>query len=231
MRAAIHGRLGRVAQLDFGIELKKTQSSALLLSSSAVDWAQQGSKKMTEVTTNQSLMAEGKEGSEVKHPNPPQAFLEVVCKSSGKIRRFSVGTEAGFAVKLINKKLLNYDGGGGGNGLLASYIEAVKEGEEEPVSFGPSSLLVDYGRGWKLQTVIEPHGDKGGVHIGATRVRKSSANGADDSHSMRRTQSPISFLYIGKILLAFLLIFVFGAVFTLALENLPRLILYINSFV
>ncbi|KAL0458590.1 UNVERIFIED_CONTAM: hypothetical protein Slati_0486200 [Sesamum latifolium] len=120
---------------------------------------------MTEVTTNQSLMVEGKEGSEDKHPNLPRAFLEVVCKSSGKNRRFSVGTEAGFAVKLINKKLRNDDDGGGGNGLLASYIEAVKEGEEEPVSFGPSSLLVDYGPGWKLQTVIEPHGESLSVFV------------------------------------------------------------------
>lgn len=34
----------------------------------------------------------------------------------------------------------------------------------------------------------------------------------------------ISFLYVGKIVLAFALIFVLGAIFTLALENLPRLI-------
>ncbi|PIN08080.1 hypothetical protein CDL12_19339 [Handroanthus impetiginosus] len=168
-------------------------------------------------------MAEGKEDSEVK------PFLEVVCKSSGKIRRFSVGTEAGFAVNLINKKLLN-DNDGGGNCLLASHIEAVKEGEEEPVSFGPNSLLVGYGSGWKLQTVIESHGDKE-VHIGTTRVRRASTNGIGDSSSTRRTQSPISLLYIGKILLAFFLIFVFGAVFTLALENLPRFIFYINSSV
>ncbi|KAK6136994.1 hypothetical protein DH2020_006364 [Rehmannia glutinosa] len=174
-------------------------------------------------------MAEGKEDSEVKQPPQPPTFLEVVCKSSSKIRRFSVGTEAGFAVNLINKKLLNDSGGE--NVSMASHIEAVKEGEEEPVSFGPSSLLVDYGSGWKLQTVIESHGDKRGVFIGTTRVRKASAKGIDESHSVRRKQSPISCLYIGKILLAFLLIFVFGAVFTLALENLPRLILYINSSV
>ncbi|KAK4415354.1 hypothetical protein Salat_2642800 [Sesamum alatum] len=156
-------------------------------------------------------MAEGNKDSEVKRPNPPQAFLEVVCKSSGKIRRF-----------LLELKAVYWH----------SYIEAVKEGEEEPVSFGPSSLLVDYGPGWKLQTVIEPHGDKGGVHIGATRVRKASANGTSDSNTMQRTQSPISFLYIGKILLAFLLIFVFGAVFTLALEK-PSTIhpIYQTSFV
>lgn len=80
-----------------------------------------------------------------------------MCKSSGKVRRFSVGTQAGFAINLINKKLIN--DGVGGNGLLASHIEAVKEGEEEAVSFGPTSLLVDYGSGWRLQTVVESPGD------------------------------------------------------------------------
>ncbi|PQQ00261.1 hypothetical protein Pyn_20154 [Prunus yedoensis var. nudiflora] len=50
------------------------------------------------------------------------------------------GTEAGFAVSLINKKL-------GFGDPLAAHIEAFKEGEE-PISFGPSSALVDYGNGW-----------------------------------------------------------------------------------
>ncbi|XP_057787505.1 uncharacterized protein LOC131004758 isoform X2 [Salvia miltiorrhiza] len=107
-------------------------------------------------------MAEGKEDSEVKHPHQPLPFLEVLCKSSGKIRRFAAGTEARFAVNLINKKLLSNDGGGG-NFLLATHIDAVKDGEEEPVSFGPTSLLVDYGSDWKLQTVVESNGDKGEV--------------------------------------------------------------------
>ena len=52
-------------------------------------------------------------------------------------------------MNLINKKL---EAEGGLEISLASHIEAVKEGEE-PVSFGPNSLLVDYGPGWKLQTV------------------------------------------------------------------------------
>ncbi|KAL6519604.1 hypothetical protein OROMI_032880 [Orobanche minor] len=175
-------------------------------------------------------MAEEEEKGDFKvKQHRPLPFLEVLCKSSGKIRRFSVGTEAGFAVHLINKKLLNDIGGK--DVLMASHIEAIKEGEEEeePVSFGQSSLLVDYGSGWKLQTVLEPHGDKGGVHIGTTRVRKASARGIDGSHSIGRKESAISFLYIAKILLAFLLMFVFGSIFTLALENLPQLILYINS--
>ena len=74
-------------------------------------------------------------------------FLEVVCQSSGKKSRFAAGTKAGFAVFLINKKL--------GIGFpLALHIEAVKEGEE-PISFGPEAVLVNYGNGWKLQTVTE----------------------------------------------------------------------------
>lgn len=85
----------------------------------------------------------------------------MLCKSSGKVRRFAAGTEAGFAVNLINKRLISDGGGGGGGGncVLATHLEAVKEGEEEPISFGPTSLLVDYGSGWKLQTAIEFNGE------------------------------------------------------------------------
>lgn len=77
--------------------------------------------------------------------------MEVICKSSGKKRRFAAGTEAGFAVDVINRKL------DGGVVPLVSRIEAVKEGEE-PISFGPNSVLVDYGQGWKLETVTELKG-------------------------------------------------------------------------
>ncbi|KAG6430921.1 hypothetical protein SASPL_108995 [Salvia splendens] len=116
------------------------------------------------------------------------------------------------------------------NRLLATHIDAVKEGEEEPVSFGPTSLLVNYGSDWKLHTVVDSNGYKGQVHIGREKVPKAYAHGVDGSHPMtERRSSPISFVYIGKILFAFLLLFVIGAVFTLFLENLPRLILYINS--
>ncbi|XP_042485568.1 uncharacterized protein LOC122065783 isoform X2 [Macadamia integrifolia] len=86
-------------------------------------------------------------------PLRPPPFLEVVCRSSGSIRRFAAGTDAGFALSLINRKL--------GLGIpLASHIEAVKEGEE-PVSFGPTSVLADYGEGWTLQTVVEEGHGKG----------------------------------------------------------------------
>ena len=76
-----------------------------------------------------------------------QKFVEVICKSSGRTRQFAAGTEAGFAIYLINKKL--------DTGVpLALHIEAVKEGKE-PVSFSPNAVLVDYGDGWKLETVTE----------------------------------------------------------------------------
>lgn len=74
-------------------------------------------------------------------------FLEVSCRSSGKTRRFAAGTEAGFALLMINKKLPI--------GVPpALFIEAFREGEE-PVTFGPNAKLVIYGEEWKLQTVTE----------------------------------------------------------------------------
>ncbi|KAI9186608.1 hypothetical protein LWI28_018986 [Acer negundo] len=90
-------------------------------------------------------MAE-EESSKVNFPQPPP-FLEVECKISGKTSRYAAGTKAGFAVNLINKKLDCVR-------PLALHIEAVKQGEE-PVSFGPDALLVDYGDGWKLQIVTQ----------------------------------------------------------------------------
>ncbi|XP_034694654.1 uncharacterized protein LOC117921020 isoform X2 [Vitis riparia] len=155
-------------------------------------------------------------------PLPP--FVEVMCKSSGRTRRFAAGTEAGFAIYLINKKL--------DIGLpLALHIEAVKEGEE-PVSFGPNAVLVDYGDGWKLETVTDVEfagvGKEKRVQPTEVKIPKSSG-GSHPSESAVSSQPVISFVYIGKIFLAIIFIFALGAVFTLALENLPRLILFINS--
>ncbi|CAA2985702.1 uncharacterized protein LOC111383751 isoform X2 [Olea europaea subsp. europaea] len=179
-------------------------------------------------------MAEDTEDLDINNPQRYPSFVEVICKSSGKTRRFAVDTDAGFAVNLINKKLRSdVSGGDGGNIPLASYIEAVKEGEEEePISFGPRSVLADYGPGWRLQTVVQQNDDVTGVHVRPARAQKADAKGVDESHSMKRaSQSALNFLYVGKILFAFLLLFVFGAIFTLLLENLPQFILYINSSV
>ncbi|KAH7853331.1 hypothetical protein Vadar_001302 [Vaccinium darrowii] len=157
--------------------------------------------------------------SKVNRPIPdlPKRFLpfvEVVCKGSGKTRRFAAGTEAGFAVSLVNRKVEV--------GPITSHIEAVKEGEE-PVSFGPNSVLVDYGDGWKLQTVTVVEGLRKKEFKGPATLHNESLRG------LKASQPVISYLYVGKILLAFILIFVMGAVLTLALKNLPSLILFINS--
>lgn len=136
------------------------------------------------------------------------------------MRRFAAGTNAGFALSLINQKL---DVGN----PLALHIEAVKEGEE-PVSFGPCSILVDYGNGWKLQTFTE--GISEGKGSGPTKMGIPNVLNLDGSHPVKGVPPPvISTQYIGRIFLALVLIFLLGTVFTLLLENLPRFILFVNS--
>ncbi|KAB1223313.1 hypothetical protein CJ030_MR2G024671 [Morella rubra] len=161
-------------------------------------------------------------------PRPTPTFLEVMCQRSGKTRRFAVGTDSGFALSLIN-------GGLDRSKPLASHIEAFKEGEE-PIAFGPKSDLVDYGHGWKLRTVLEPDFDCGGIPKGegtpqvTARIRQVTS--PDSSHLGEKVLLPvISFLYIGKIIVVFVLMLVLGAIFTLALENLPQLILFFKSSV
>ncbi|XP_043698761.1 uncharacterized protein LOC122649609 [Telopea speciosissima] len=170
---------------------------------------------------------DGIEEKSILEPPPPHPppFLEVVCRSSGSIRRFAAGTDAGFALSLINRKL--------GLGVpLASYIEAVKEGDE-PVSFGPTSVLADYGEGWILQTVVEEGQGKGKKADQPLPEQVPTAMKSDGLHPARRSAKESkpknNFLYIGRILLAFVIIFVLGAMFTLLLENLPRLIRLILS--
>lgn len=111
-------------------------------------------------------MAEDEEVSkdaELVRPQDPPPFLEVICKSSGKARRFAAGTEAGFAVSLINRKLEI-------GTPPALHIEAAKEGEE-PISFGPNSVLTDYGNGWRLQTVTEFEGLRKGDKLQPTPMQ------------------------------------------------------------
>ncbi|KAK3198183.1 hypothetical protein Dsin_021598 [Dipteronia sinensis] len=167
------------------------------------------------------------ESSKVNFPQPPRRappFLEVECKISGKTSRYAVGTKAGFAVNLINKKLDCVR-------PLALHIEAVKQGEE-PVSFGPDALLVDYGDGWKLQTVtqLDFTATSKGEGVGPIPEWIPGAMDSEGGRPIYRISKPgISGVYIGKILLAFILMFVLGALFTVALENLPKFILFVNN--
>ncbi|CAD6212740.1 unnamed protein product [Miscanthus lutarioriparius] len=96
----------------------------------------------------------GKDNGGGDSPPPPPPFLEVTCRSSGKVRRFVAGMTACYALHAINGKLEP-----GAPPVL--HVEAVRDGEE-PVSFGPSAALADYGRGWRLQTVTAQ--DAPGIH-------------------------------------------------------------------
>ncbi|KAK2638250.1 hypothetical protein Ddye_026045 [Dipteronia dyeriana] len=163
------------------------------------------------------------ESSKVNFPQPPP-FLEVECKISGKTSRYAAGTKAGFAVNLINKKLNCAR-------PLALHIEAVKQGEE-PVSFGPDALLVDYGDGWKMQsvTLLDFTATWKGEGVVPIPERIPEAMDYEGGCPMYRiSKRGISAVYIGKILLAFLLMFVLGALFRVALENLPKFILFVNN--
>ncbi|XVF06668.1 hypothetical protein REPUB_Repub06bG0069900 [Reevesia pubescens] len=160
---------------------------------------------------------------EVNSPQPP-SFLEVECKISGKKSRFADGTQAGFAVSLINRKL-------GVGAPLALHIEAVKEGEE-PISFGPNVVLVNFGNGWKLQTVTEVDfpGTRKVEDVRRVPTHIPIVKNFDGTHPTKRASKPgIGFLYIAKIVLVFILMFVLAGILMLALDNLPRLILFINS--
>ncbi|GAB2288847.1 hypothetical protein Dimus_023156 [Dionaea muscipula] len=166
-------------------------------------------------------MAVEKETSNAAEPTA--VFLEVLCRSSGKVRRFAPGVKAGFASSLINLKLEP--------GVpFCLYIEAIKEGEE-PISFGPDSVLVIYGNGWKLQTVIDSKGSKRVVDRPVAPT-KADTQGPNPSLSGKKAQAPqsvVSLSYIGKILVVFGFMFLLAGIFSLALENLPRLISFINS--
>ncbi|XP_004288397.1 PREDICTED: uncharacterized protein LOC101308023 [Fragaria vesca subsp. vesca] len=153
---------------------------------------------------------------EADSPTPRPPFVEVKCESSGMRRRFAIGTEAGFAASVINNKLGSVD---------SVYIEAVKEGEE-PITFGPNSLLVDYGHGWTLHTVT------GEGVVRPKPIQVHHVMGSDNLHAAKRVpDQAINFIYIGKIVIAFILIFVLGAILALVLENVPRLIELLEQYV
>ncbi|XP_025624616.1 uncharacterized protein [Arachis hypogaea] len=163
-----------------------------------------------------------------RRPSQRVQYLEVNCTSSGKTRRFAESTDAGSAVELINMRLKTEE-----VGLpSALYIEAVKDGEE-PIVFGPTSTLVSYGDGWKLQTVTQTDLFRTEIRHRDVRRMPKQAFGLgvlypERRESKPRVSKPINLLYIFKIVFAFIFIFVLGAIFTLFLDYLPELILFVK---
>ncbi|KAG2535224.1 uncharacterized protein LOC120690107 [Panicum virgatum] len=145
---------------------------------------------------------------------PPPPFLEVTCRSSGKVRRFSAGTTARYALHAINRKLEP-------GSPPALHVEAVRDGEE-PVSFGPSAALADYGRGWRLQTVTAQ--DAPGTHHAprGADTKRGATQAAVDSVARETTGSTAA--YVAKIVLAFVFIFLLGGLFTYLLEVVPDML-------
>ncbi|XP_070021071.1 uncharacterized protein LOC107799842 isoform X1 [Nicotiana tabacum] len=172
-------------------------------------------------------MGEQKEETEVNQPtDQSHSFVEVICKCTDKTWRFAAGTEAKFALKFINDSRID--------SILANppvaYIEAVKDGEVS-VIFGPNSILVNYGKGWKLQPATETTtGFSRGMPDDYAAAQPAYVPPvSDNSHSARRkSQAAVSPLYIGKILLVFFLMFLIGTLFTLFLENLPQIVQNLN---
>uniref|UniRef100_A0A0A9GE48 Uncharacterized protein n=1 Tax=Arundo donax TaxID=35708 RepID=A0A0A9GE48_ARUDO len=151
----------------------------------------------------------GKDGA--GDPPPPPPFLEVTCRSSGKVRRFAAGTTARYALHAINRRREP-------GAPPALHVEAVRDDGEEPVSFGPSAPLADYGRGWRLQTVTAQ--DAPGIHETPHAVTKrGDAQPAEDSLGRETLRS--TSVYVAKIVLAFVFIFLLGGLFTYLLEKLP----------
>ncbi|CAH8354264.1 unnamed protein product [Eruca vesicaria subsp. sativa] len=157
----------------------------------------------------------------------PPPFVEVFCEISGKDYRFTAETKAEFAVSVINRKL-------GSSKSKAVYIEAAKEGEE-PISFGDGASLVSYGHGWRLKTVTDDSHLPGTEKEGTFQRQFPSglSTGSKYSKPAKAMKAEVegdqSLKYIGRIMFAFVLMFILGGLFTVALENLPRLIVLFNN--
>ena len=89
-----------------------------------------------------AVVGEGRAGAEADGLFAAWQFLEVTCRSSGKVRRFTVGTTDRYALHAINRKLEP-------GAPPALHVEAVRDGKE-PISFSPSAAHTDYGHGWRL---------------------------------------------------------------------------------
>ncbi|KAJ3673279.1 hypothetical protein LUZ60_006653 [Juncus effusus] len=153
-----------------------------------------------------------KKAEKEKPSHPP--FLEVKCKTSGKTHRFAEGSTAKFALKLINSKLES-----GAKSSLC--IAAVKEGEE-PVVFGPTAPLVDYGDGWKLETLIVAHGQDDAARPPSPSPKKHTST---TKKAVKKPEKEIttSWLvsYLGRILLAFAFMFALAGALSYFLVVLP----------
>lgn len=153
-----------------------------------------------------------KDGAGNAHPPP---FLEVTCRSSGEVRRFAAGTTARYALHAVNRKLAP-------GSPAALHVEAAKDGEE-PVCFGPTAPLADYGRGWRLQTVTEQDAQENhhAPPSGDTKEGGGEAKRARDREALVKKATSA---YLAKIGLAFLFIFLLGGLFTYLLETIPDMI-------
>lgn len=94
-------------------------------------------------------------------------------------------------MNLINKKLLldNPPDNNNSTPPLASHIEAVKLGfdSEEPISFGPTATVFNYGSPWILQTVVDTQPQTPGLGKGeATHKPKKHSQTAKVLYSMLR---------------------------------------------
>ncbi|XP_010450502.1 PREDICTED: uncharacterized protein LOC104732638 [Camelina sativa] len=154
-------------------------------------------------------------------PSQPPLFLEVFCEVSGKEYRFTNGTKAKFAVSVINRKL-------GSLKPRVVFIEAAREGEE-PISFGDDASLVSYGDGWKLKTVVDSDFPGTERYNLPQHFPSVISMGSKDPKYSKPEIGEQSLKYIGRIFFAFVLMFILGGLFTVALENLPRLILLFKS--
>lgn len=155
----------------------------------------------------------GKDGAG-DSPPPPPPFLEVSCRSSGKVRRFAAGTTARYALHAINRKL-------GPLAPPALHVEAVRDGEE-PVSFGPSAALADYGRGWRLQTVTAH--DAPGIHHAPHADTKQGDRQPSKEDAVVTETVRGTCIYVAKIVLAFAFLFLLGGSLTYLLEVIPDML-------
>uniref|UniRef100_A0ACD5WAB5 Uncharacterized protein n=1 Tax=Avena sativa TaxID=4498 RepID=A0ACD5WAB5_AVESA len=152
---------------------------------------------------------------------PPPPFLEVTCRSSGVVRRFAAGTTARYALHAVNRKLAP-------GAPAALHVEAAKDGEE-PVCFGPTAPLADYGRGWRLQTVTEQ--DAPGSHHAPPpdHTKKGDGEAKGDVREREALMNKGTSAYLAKIGLAFVFMFLIGGLFTYLLETIPDMIQHAST--